>query len=612
MLAGCRPGASPGASTAPAGALRPDTTSAEPGDLGSRLAQVAQLSQAGRLLSALEAAEKAMEAFPDSIPACVARADALLAVGRAADAAEVARPRAANPFVAMRLARYLIRAGRADEARVSLPPPTRLTPVERLEAARLALDALAPLTALTYTGVRDFPSPELAATAGMALLALGRAGEAVRALEPVAASGQAGPDADATLGSALRSADPSRLETALQHFRRAQAARPGDGILAYEAALANVQLRRLQPAAEDMAHAARLASEVPEIHRDRHRLLIRLGDPTGAALARARYLTLMEDYPAARKVLLPVAGANPGNRDLAFALAEAHYDNRDTHLARAALEAQAKREPTRTGRREVLWEQFRMERELSESTNCLRLLDALAREGAPEAEVLDARVDLLSRVLRYGEAHAPAARLAELRPGEWRAHYQLGLLCFLDPAVRDRETRGINALRAALNLKPDSAEAHLTMGRLLVSSGRSAEALHHLYAAADLRPDWEEAWAARATALAATGDREAAAKAADTQRRLARERTARDTLMLPGKTGRATLASRRAMVDYHMSRGDYVPAARLLETLLYRDPKDSAARSRLIRLLAHARRYQRAFEERARLPTVGSLRSESL
>jgi len=60
-------------------------------------------------------------------------------------------------------------------------------------------------------------------------------------------------------------------------------------------------------------------------------------------------------------------------------------------------------------------------------------------------------------------------------------------------SAAERPIEAIEQLKEALRLKPDFAEAHCNLGRVLNNAGKNLEALAHCEAALRLRPDFVEA-----------------------------------------------------------------------------------------------------------------------
>ncbi len=133
-------------------------------------------------------------------------------------------------------------------------------------------------------------------------------------------------------------------------------------------------------------------------------------------------------------------------------------------------------------------------------------LEAALAERPGDAELLDR----LGRVCQgLGDNVAAARHLAQaaaLRP-DWDApRYHLAIALEL----LGRHDDAVTAYRAALELNPRHAEAHVNLANILTRRWRIEEALRHYNAAILVRPDWQLALLNKANALAARGDLDAA------------------------------------------------------------------------------------------------------
>lgn len=91
---------------------------------------------------------------------------------------------------------------------------------------------------------------------------------------------------------------------------------------------------------------------------------------------------------------------------------------------------------------------------------------------------------------RYGEAITYFESALRARPDYSDPHFNLGLTF---SKLTGRNQEAVAQYEAGLRLEPANAEAHRNLGMLLVSLGRTREALAHLEAAQQLRPDPETA-----------------------------------------------------------------------------------------------------------------------
>ncbi len=87
---------------------------------------------------------------------------------------------------------------------------------------------------------------------------------------------------------------------------------------------------------------------------------------------------------------------------------------------------------------------------------------------------------------RYGEAISYLETALRVRPDYPEAHFNLGMALSKIPG---REAQAVEQYEAVLRARPDFVEAHQNLARLLVTLGRSQEAISHLITAESLRPD---------------------------------------------------------------------------------------------------------------------------
>jgi tetratricopeptide (TPR) repeat protein len=123
--------------------------------------------------------------------------------------------------------------------------------------------------------------------------------------------------------------------------------------------------------------------------------------------------------------------------------------------------------------------------------------------------------DLHKRCGRQGEAIAAYRAVLAIQPGHPSALLNLMSLIIERGLVDADFDDAAEVCRAAIGLLPDPAPAHAVLGRILLSSGRGAEAVEAYRAAAALAPANPAAFAGLALALLLTGEGDAALEAAD-------------------------------------------------------------------------------------------------
>jgi tetratricopeptide (TPR) repeat protein/glutathione synthase/RimK-type ligase-like ATP-grasp enzyme len=123
---------------------------------------------------------------------------------------------------------------------------------------------------------------------------------------------------------------------------------------------------------------------------------------------------------------------------------------------------------------------------------------------------------LSARCGRRREAIAGYRKVLELQPGHPPALLNLMSIIIEGGFVDEADFEGaMDVCRAAVALLPDPAPAHAVLGRILLASGRTAEAIESYRAAVGLTPSNVEALGGLALALLAAEDAEAALAAAD-------------------------------------------------------------------------------------------------
>lgn len=89
----------------------------------------------------------------------------------------------------------------------------------------------------------------------------------------------------------------------------------------------------------------------------------------------------------------------------------------------------------------------------------------------------------------WSEAEGLYRQVLEIRPGEWRACYELGIVCHL----QGRKDEAISHLRQVVASEPCFARGQLALGTFLAMGGEPQAALAHLQRAVQLEPNSSEA-----------------------------------------------------------------------------------------------------------------------
>lgn len=579
-----------------------------PQDPQARLALIDYFAQEGHFYDALDAARSAHSVL-DADPLIVAAlARALDTTARTEEAIVLLRPLAEQQFqYRFQLATLLVKSGRSAEAVKLLQRTPCESPALALQGGQIYLDALDPVQALPLLERAAAGAPESAATFyyGFALLANGNYSKAASVLEKVVHQESADPRLHYYTGSAIRlSGDLSRLDDAESHLLHATHAAPDDGLAHYELALSRVQLRKWNDALLSLQEAARLSPDTPEIQRDLARLHGRLGNRVPAALAHSRYLRLLLDAPTAAKELSSLSAAFPDDEELAFALAETMSEAGKGPQALTLLKQRA--EQSSQPRK---W--FRKLAELSqqegEYASALQWLDRIATSDL-EKQDLQLRADLLDVLAKHQEQEQILTRLRDLDPDDSDGHYRLGKFYSLWSERTDRSQLAEHSLRKALELWPASAPAHTALASVLHQTGRTSEAILELRRALDLNPRYPDALRQLGTTYAEAGDRERSQDAFRLYRQLqARAQEIKDARAVINRP-QSRISGRWAIYRQDRRAGDLVSATSELDILAHQDLHNRSVAPELARLFAHARRFQRMFEERTRAIGSGALR----
>ncbi len=110
----------------------------------------------------------------------------------------------------------------------------------------------------------------------------------------------------------------------------------------------------------------------------------------------------------------------------------------------------------------------------------------------------------------YNRAIAEYSDFLKTRPNTWQA--QLGLAkIYLDPSLSQFD-KALKPAQKAAELKPDNAEAQITVGKVLLGLKRYDQALPYFDKALQIKPDYTEARVRRADALNGLGRKDEAAR----------------------------------------------------------------------------------------------------
>jgi len=549
-------------------------------------------------MDALDEAEAAHAAFPESVPVRAALADARHSAGRWPEAVAALRPLVGLAPYRVRLAALLIRRGRVVEGLGLLRSATSLTDDDRLLAAQAMLDARAPEEAvrlLRPVAGRAAATPEAGVTLGLAQLQAGDYSGAAATLVPAAEADPGQAVLRYYAGAALRLMDlRERVQEAEGHLAAAVSLAPREAFFYYELGLCRAQLRDWPGARAALEAAAERGPDWPEVRRDLARVHERAGAGAAGRRARAAYLRLLGDPRGAVRELeaaLRVAPQPALTRELAEAEEAAGNFTRAVDLLRGQRAAGP------AERRAALWAEVRMHRSLQRYDDALAAVGLLEADTPDELEVLEGKAELLELRAAYPEAEALLRRLREREPENPYRSYRLGnaLSVWYRTPEQDREAEA--ELRRALAMRPENHEANLALGTLLQRVGRAAEALPCLRAALDRVPTDRAALRLLALAYRQTGDTARAAAAGALLQRLRAEDDEEARLRVAVQQGRDPRA-RLVLARFYLRHGSLTQATRELELLAHRLPGEREARRLLVGLYGHARRFQRQFEER--------------
>jgi len=575
---------------------------AAPHDPRVQLALISLLTSAGRRNDALDAAREAHRSLPDDESIQLALADLFVSTVRLADAAALLQPSIEHsPAHRVRLASVQVRAGRREEAVKTLSRLLDPTPAIALEAGQICLDALRPDLALPFLrrAAAAPESPNAPATLGLCLMLLGKYQEAAETLARAEEQTRDVASLQYYLGSAIRLTDNrERLPEVAEHLRRAVELEPNSALHHYELGLAYVQLRDWPNGAIELEKAAELKPEVAEYQRDLARIQAHEGHPTAAAVARSRYLRILSDAPAAVALLEPLVRKHPQDLPLALELGEAYYDSWLTPKTLALLHGL---EAKRPDDQDVITAVFRGERASKHDGNALKALDRLLELQPDKLDLLEERADLLNRLNRYEEAEALLARLRDLEPANAARHYRYALALTQWSSRPNRIELAEQSLREVIRLSPTDPEGYHRLGLVLLNSKRPQEAITMFRKALDLSPGMTETTRALARAYALLNDTARSEEMFRLYRALNAQDDEQKQLEMPSSLHRATREEHLKLATFYARTGRFETAVSELEGVLHASPQDQQTRRLLISLYGHLGRFQRQYEERARL-----------
>ena len=411
---------------------------------------------------------------------------------------------------------------------------------------------------------------------GVALRRRGHAEEAIAMLEPAAESGSNSERARTlvVLGRAYLSA--KKRPAAEQAFTRAIEYAPADVEVRLGIGRAWMGTGRgedLARAAAELARAAEVAPDMPQVFSALARVKQRRGDLAGAEADYERALRIDPDYRYARRRLLRLA---LDREDYPRARLQAEYllarapDVPEHHLLAGLVAA-------RDGRKDEARAHYR---------------DAIARAGGgyPEAylnlgvveknagdlaaasaayrKAIELRPDYVQAYNNLGLAQVQAKELADaeatfkraiaIDKGYATAWLNLGELY----AGQQRTDEAIAAFQTAIAARPNYAEARLDLGVALAHAGRTHEAIATYRELVTAQPRYLSGWFNLGIALEGAGDLDGAADAYQHALGIDADH----------------VASLRRLGDLEARRGRAGAATHMFEEVLDRLPNDRGAR----------------------------------
>jgi tetratricopeptide (TPR) repeat protein len=552
----------------------------------------------GRLADAFDAAGEAASSFPQDEAITRLRAECLAQGGQPEEAAAALAPLVGgSPELVVLRAAYLVRAGRLEEAVAQLSHAPPLPPDLALRAAQVYLDALRPDRAVELLrGPATLPAAtvELRIHYGLALLLEGRFVTAEPFLQQAV---DAAPNEAALrfyLGSAIRlSGRLNRLEDAETQLRRASELAPEEAGFHYELGVCLAQLHDLDGARQELERAEQLDPRLPEVPRDLARVLTLSHQLQETTLAKARWLRLLDDAPAAVALLQPLARVYPERTDFGRALAEADYDAGQFPATLALIQRLRKAHLEDAG---VLWDTVNAQDSLQHFPAALEALDAIARITPQDAAIPLRRIDVTERMGQREEFLSLLERQVATEPGRAALRYRLGAGLAHWSSAPDRLQRAETELRRAIILDNTVAVAHRELGSVLLEAGRAEPALASLRRALDLAPSDPETLRLLGRCWAALGD-SGRSEAAFARRRTLTARDAEEKLLQAPSARR----SDDRLAGFYLRRYRLDDAIREWEKLERRDGASRDIHQRLAALYGHQRRLGRMLEEQQAL-----------
>jgi predicted Zn-dependent protease len=578
-------------------ALRARVTAA-PADEVSQLDLVAHLLGHRRPHEALAAARAALPWLRGSTPIQLALGEALARVGLHEESmASLRRVRASGTEAALLFAEAGILAGKRDEAVRALAKLSVREPESAIRIARLYARAGTPLRAEKVLQQALQAAPEHSTLRGALSTVLLQAGRYKEAERLWARAPKLPETADeryeAGTAKLLGGGAP---EAARALLKEAVDSAPRNVVYRFAYALALLRVNQPAAAGEELQFASTAPGAPSEVFRELARVKEKLGQPREARIARSRYLRELGDPRAAVEALEADMASSKSSPEYAAAVAVALSDCGNASEALRLL-APWRDDPARTP--EVLWEIYLAQRFESLYENALATLESLARSGANEIDVLDARSDTLQSLRRYDEARGILEELQRRAPGDATRAYTLGLFYVVLSDDPNGEEKAEQYLRTAIRLNPMLESPRFRLGVLYLRQGKLPEAIDQLRRSLGLSPSKAASLRALAQAYSRTDQK---ALADETFRIYRRERDLeerRKALLLPDRSGQTPVANHLSLADLELKAHRNSEALRHLETADHFLPLSQERRNQLITLYGLEQRYFRQAEYRS-------------
>jgi predicted Zn-dependent protease len=546
-----------------------------------------QLLEAGRRSEAVTAARDGSRRFPSDLELARTYFTALLAAGRADEAAQVAvRSARRDPEARVWLAQARLEQGDLAEcARLLEALPSATDPVA---AARLALDALAPEVALRLLPRAGRAGSEAEMLRGEALL---RTGDAPGAAAALRRGGAETGDATARLylAAALRlTRARDAVELARGLLEGVAREVPADPAVQYELGRCLLDLKDPAGSVPRLRAAGETGAPWPEVWHTLAASHEALRKRPAAAACRARALALLEDSAAATRAVADATAATLDPEvvgDAAAALAVLDQGPRAIALLQRAI-------PGAGDRTVRLRAQLReMQTAVRDYPGALPTVETELKDAPGDLELTLARADLLQFTHRYDEAERLLIETRDQNPASAEVQHRLGLFMVLWSRRPDRLAMAEAAYREAIRLQPDMFGPYLQLGELLLQARRAPEAVPVLRQAVDRQPRNPEAQRLLGLAAAAAGQQALSAEAFGVYRLL----KARDDAIADAARGRTPADRyRHALLLVRAGRRDQ--ALNELEVLDHSGRLPAGGRPMLQALYAAARRFERAWQ----------------